>query len=226
MRKILPILLAVAAYLTPLYPVYAENKVSVLTRPLKTATTTGFLKPQAVGKVIEKRMEKVDNRMENLKDKMASRSSELKEKLAKFKDKAKAIRVENINNNLNSINNRRTSQMQQVLAKISQILERIKNKTSEAQSSGKDVAAINSAIDKVEKEWAEADAAVKAQAEKDYSIVVNKESTAKSDASSARDSLRTDLKTVHGQVVEARQALANAISTALSSIKGNNNGSN
>lgn len=212
------------ATLTPLYPVYAQGANTplkpALERPaLKTATTPGNLKnvmtaPRAAAN------------MENVREKMASRAAALKEKLQKFKDKVKASRVENLNENMNTINTRRTTEMQQVLTKISLMLERIKSKTEEAGSAGKDVAAVNTAIANLEKEWKEADAAVKAQLEKDYTIEVTSETTVKEDASIVRSSLKNDLQSVHTQVVQAKQALANAISTALSSIKGGNtNGS-
>ena len=223
MQKILPILLAATVYLSPLYPVYAQLPA----RPapaLKNASAPAALRP-GVAEAIENKMERIEDRMENLKDKMASRAAALKEKLAKFKDKTKANRLENINNNLNTVNDRRTNQMREALEKIASVLERIKAKTEEAAGAGKDVAAINAAIAEAESEWMEADVAVKSQAEKDYSIVVNTESTVKTDASSARDTLKADLNMAHTQLVEARQTLANALSTALSSIKGGNNGS-
>lgn len=218
MKKLLPIILAATVYLTPLYPIYAQQPQNAVNPRLKAATTPGNLKTVMVA-------EQAAGNMLSVRDKMASRAAELSKKLAKFKDKIKAGRVEKISTNLNTINSRRTTQMQEVLQKIASVLERIKTKTQEAAGAGKDVAAVNTAISNLEKEWAEADAAVKAQADKDYSIVVNTESTVKTDASLARDSLRTDLQAAHTQVVEARQALANALSTALSSIKGGNSGS-
>lgn len=201
MIKLLPILLIALVYLTPLYPVYAQDTASssaIMTRP-KIKGLIG-------------------------KDKVASRAAIIKGKLAKFKDKVKANRVENINNNLNVINKRRTNSMAQALEKMSQILEKLKTKAGEAVAAGKDVSELNSAITSAEVEWAEADAAVKAQMENDYSIDVNKESTVKEDAATARNSLRTDLKSAHTQVVEARQALSNAIQTAVSSMQGGNSG--
>lgn len=216
MRKILPLLLITIVYLTPMYPIYAQ-----------TASGPAAIRPAVMQKKIEDKIERLDDRMMALKEKMASRAGELRKKLDKFKDKNKAKRVENINTNLNTINERRSVQMQTALERISQVLNKLKTRTEEAKDNGKDVTAINKAISDAQAAWNEADSAVKAQTEKDYSIVVNTESTVKTDASLARDSLRTDLKTVHTQLVETRQALANAIKTALSSIKGGNiNGSN
>lgn len=217
MRKILSVLVAIAL-LTPLYPVYAQKPLSVVNPRLKAATTPGNLKTVMVA-------EPAAGNMANVREKIASRAAMLRKKLAKFKDKTKAGRVEDINTNLNNINSRRTSQMQEVLQKISTLLEKIKAKTAEAGSAGKDVSAINTAIASLEAQWSKADAAIKAQAENDYSITVDTESTVKTDASSARDSLRTDLQMAHNEVVQTRQALANVIKTALSSILGGTNGS-
>lgn len=216
MRKILPILLAITVYLTPLYPIYAQGPTSPI-RPFKTASAAAAIKTSV--------MNKLEDRMMTLKDKMASRAAQLRTKLAKFKDQVKAKRVESINTNLNAINTNRTTQMQLVLKRISEILDKLKSKAAEAGSTGKDVTAINAAISDVEKQWGETDAALKAQTEKDYSIVVNSETTVKDDAGSARDSLRTDLKSVHTQIVGTRKSLAQAISAVLSLLQGGNNGS-
>lgn len=215
MRKILPILLAISVYLTPLYPVYA----------LTSATTSA--KPR-LDKALDKkedRMDKVGDKIDRIGDKIASRSAAFKEKLAKFKDKAKATRVENINTNLNKVNERRTTHMRNVLEKVSLVLEELKSKTADLASAGKDVSAVNDAISEVETQWAQADSTVNEQAGKNYSIEINTESTVKADASSARNSLRSDLKEAHLQVVETRKALASAIIAFQNSIEGGNSGS-
>lgn len=232
MRKVLPFLLATVVFLTPLYPVYAQTATTTatplvkrITRPAVASTAAG-LKEAAQGRIAD-RKEMIQGRIESLRDRIASRAAELRTKLAKFKDKVKAGRVEKINTNLNVINERRTSQMKLVLDQMSKLLEKFKAKSTEAAGSGKDVSAINAAIVQVEAAIAETDGAIKAQAEKDYSIVVNTESTVKTDASTARDSLRSDLKAVHDQLVKTRQALADAIKTALSAFGGENkDGSN
>lgn len=213
MRKLLPILIILTAILTPLYPVYAQGFEPAL-RPSKNASATGSLKPAI----------NLEGKMTRLEDKIASRSALLREKLLKFKDKNKANRVQEVNTNLNAVNSRATSQMSEVLQKISGFLERLKEKTAKAESEGKEVSAANAAIATVEIQWNEADAAIKAQTEKDYSIVINTEATVASDAASARTSLRTDLQATHMEVVQARQALSDAIATTLSLIKGGNNG--
>lgn len=214
MQKILPIILAAAVFLTPLYPVYAQtNARPINARTLKEGTDGAALKPVGLNVAL--------TRVKN-----ATAEARLKQALARFKDKNKAKRVENVSQNLNTLNSRLTSNMKNALERISGMIERIKNKTKEAAGEGKDVASINSAISNAEIEWSQADAAVSAQSEKDYSIVINTEKTVASDAAAARNSLRTDIKATHTQVVEARQALANAIRTAMSALTGGNNGSN
>lgn len=210
MRKFLPILLAAAVYLAPLYPVYAQTSLapsdestSVPFTTIGTASTSARL-PGAV------------------RDKLASRAAELQAKLAKFKDKIKAKRVESINNNLNNVNTRRTRAMTQNLERMSQILVKLKARLADAQTAGKDVTELNTIISGIEARWSEADAAVKTQAEKDYSITVNTEATVKEDATAAKEALRADLKALHTQVVDVRQSLANAIQSALNSVGGNN----
>lgn len=215
MRKILPILLAVIVYLAPLYPVYAQDD----------ASGPAFTKRPIARELTEEMLEKRGaNLMALDKDRIASRAAMIREKLSKFKDKAKANRTENINKNLNNINKRWTNAMSQNLERMSKILEKLKIKAEEAATAGKDVAALNSAIGDAEVAWDEADLALKAQMETDYSIDVNTEATVKEDATIARNALRTDLKSAHKKIVEARQALADAIQVAINSLQGGNNG--
>lgn len=156
--------------------------------------------------------------MDDLKERIATKSAALKRQLARFRDKAKAAKVENLNENMNTVNANVTSALEKNLANISSALERLKAKAAEAQTAGKDVTALNSDIAEVESEWAQADEALKAQMAKDYTIEVNTENTIKTDVQTVRNTLRTDLKAVHTEVMEARQSLADAVKNALSSI--------
>lgn len=218
MRKLLPIILVATIYLTPLYPIYAQNTAS-------TASGPAFMKrPKAIkleGEVLKNRGEAL---MTLDKDNIASRAAALKEKLSKFRNKAKANRIESINSNLNNLNKRWTSAMSKNLERMSKILEKLKAKEEEAAAAGKDVSALNSTIAEAEVAWAEADTALKAQLETDYSVTINTESTVKEDARTTRNSLQTDLKAAHTKIVEARKALGNAIQAAINSMQGGKNG--
>ncbi len=217
MRKILPILIVATVLLTPLYPVYAQTTTPVK-RIAKPNTASAAAKLDAARERLEDKKEAVAGRIDAIKDKMASRSAELKAKLAKFRDKTKAARVENINTNLNALNKRHTEQMSNSLTRISTVLTKLKTWVAEQEAAGKDVASLKSAISETEAAWTAADAAVKDQADNDYTIVVNTESTVRVDAQTARDTLRTDLKSVHDKLINVKQTLA----TALSSWKGGN----
>lgn len=215
MQKLLPILLATTLYLTPLYPVYAQGnlpgpalgRLPAKDKMLNESTTGAKTTPPGLGVAI-------------LRVKNATAEAKLQKAIDRFKNKNKGAALARINVNLNDINYRHTTQMQNALDKISEILERLKNKAASLTSSEAD-----SAISKAQLQWSEALAAVEAQSAKDYTINLNTEATAASDAGATRNSLRMDLKATHTQVVEARQALANAIKTVVSTLKGGNNGS-
>lgn len=223
MKRILPVLLATAvttstAFLTPLYPVYAQSMGPAKVPParaLNAASAPAMLKPEGIMERMEMSAEK---RLEMLKERIATKSAALKQKLTRFRDKTKAARLENINENLNTVNMNVTAALQKNLDNISAALDRLKTKADEAAAEGKDVTGLNSDIAEVETQWAEADEALKAQIEKDYTVALTSESSAKSDAQSARNILRTDLKSVHTEVLEARNALADAVKNALSSL--------
>lgn len=206
MKKILPILFAATVLLTPLYPVYAQSTdvAAPVKRIAKPTAATAAAKLEAA-------KAKLQDEKPPAMEKVATRAAELKAKLAKFRDKAKATRVETINTNLNAVNTRRTTQMQTSLDKISQVLAKLKTWVAQQETAGKDVSSLKSAITSTETAWAEAGGAVKAQAAKDYTIVVNTESTVKADAQTARDSLHGDLKAVHDKIVNVRQTLASAL---------------
>lgn len=220
MRKILPILIAAAVFLTPLYPVYAQTSDVA---PAPSASPKKITKPTAASaaaklNAAKDRMEETRDKAADMKDKMATRAAELKAKLARFRDKVKASKVENINSNLAAVNLKRTSQMQQSSNRLQAIVTKLKTWVSEQEAAGKDVADLKKAIADTESLWTAADSAIKDQADNDYTISINSESTVKADAKASRDALHNDLKMVHDKLINVRQTLA----TALSSWKGGN----
>ncbi len=212
-------LVILTLFLIPLYPVYAQSIAT--SSPAKRPTTA-----------LERAKLMRDNlqaspgaNKANLHDKIASRGAQLKEKLAKFKDKKKAQIAERINDNLNKINERRTSQMMDHLSRLSNILDKLGDRVNSAQQNGKDMSGANLAITDARVKIDAAEASVSAQKLKDYTIESTSESTIKADAQKMRNNLHVDLQDVHSLVVIARQAVAKAISEAVSSIKGGSDGS-
>lgn len=125
----------------------------------------------------------------------------LKAKLQTFRDLKKASAAARINDNLNRINDKQTQQMLKHLDKMSTILGKLETRVNQG------TAAIASAGASI----ASASAVVRAQSEKDYTIQVTSESTVKQDAQNTRTKLHTDLQTVRKLVIDAKQAVANAI---------------
>lgn len=159
---------------------------------------------------VEVKKEATAQRIATVKEKMATREAALKAKLDKFRDKKKAETVNKVNANLNQINQKQTEQMLKHLDKMSALLTKLETqKGSNVESS-----TANAAI-------ASASAAVKVQAAKDYTLTVASESTVRKDAKKIRDALHTDLRNVRKLVIDAKQAVANAIRTARLE-KGNN----
>lgn len=166
--------------------------------------------------------DKIASREANLaarKEKVASREAALKQKLAQFRDKQKAAVATRVNNSLVQINTKRTETMSKHLTKMTEILNRLASKVN--GMADKDTTTAKEAIQKAKDAVSAAKSAVTTQAEQDYNIVVTTEAGVGQDARASREKLATDLKTTKELVIAARQTVANAISTAVSTLGGN-----
>lgn len=181
------------------YPVIAADSTTSATRKEKIEA-----RKEATLERTEAKKTQVAQKVETLKEKMASREAALKAKLAKFKDKKKAQAAERINTNLNMINKNQTDSMLKHLGKMSEILAKVESRGN------------NSSITDAKTKISSATAAVKEQAEKDYSLTITSESTARTEAQKLRDLLHTDLQSVRKQVIAAKQAVSTAIRTTRS----------
>lgn len=158
------------------------------------------------------------------KEQMASREAALKAKLQVFQDKKKAEATQRIDTNLNKVNQKRTANAMQQLDKMSDILNRLDSTVSKASADGKDTTQALAAITSAKSAIDSAKKAVYNQSQKQYNLTVTSESKIKADAQTARDGLKTDLKSIHSLVVAARQVVANAISTTKSTLGGKKSG--
>lgn len=186
--KSIAVLIALALALTLSYPVFAQI----------TATPTDV------------------TRKEKIQEKMATREAALKTRLAAFKDKEKAQVVETINKNLNSINQKITAQLLKHLQKMTSILTKLEARVNSAKPDVKDVAAAREAIADARAAIDTATLAVGAQAEIDYTIKISAETRAKTDVQKVREKLHNDLVALRQLVIEAKQAVAEAIRVAKS----------
>lgn len=168
------------------------------------------------------RREKITQRIESIKENAATREAALKAKLQTFKDKKKAATVERVNTTLAMINKKQTDQMLKHLDKMSELLSRLETRVS--SQSGKDTTQATKAIADAKTSISTARTAVQAQQAKDYTITATSEVKVKDDAKKERDLLHTDLSSTRGLVIKAKQAVANAIQVAATTLEGENNG--
>lgn len=194
------ILLALIAY-----PVYAQD-----------STKSGTTRREKIIEKIETRKEVVAQRIDERKVKMATREAALKAKLETFRNKKKATAAARINDNLNKINEVHTLNMQKHLDRMLTLLEKLEARVNSGSPDIKDKTAALSAIASSKAVIATTSAAVTAQAEKDYTIVVSSESRIKIDAKAQRDLLHKDLLALRKLIIDAKQSVINAIKEAKS----------
>ena len=196
------------------YPVFAE-----------TTTDSKTTKKERIKERIENRKLLVQERIADIKERIASREASLREKLATFKDKRKSALVERVNTNLNRINQNRTDHFKKFLENASRILLRLEQRVATKAAEGADTTKANAAIADARVAIASASAAVNAQALMDYTITISSESAAKADVKEQRNALHEDLSKVKQLVMVAKQAVANAIRVAATTLKGVGKGS-
>ncbi len=189
----------------------------------RDATTTGAVKEKLITPattLIQKRVvsdkENVENRITALREEQASKTAAFRTKLQAFKDKIKASVAERINTNLNMINQKQTTNMQKHLSTMSLILDKLEVRVNQGSPDIKNPAGARTAIVSARQAIATASGAATAQAQKDYTIQITSEGKIKINAKDQRDKLHTDLLALRKMVIDAKQAVANAIRVAKS----------
>lgn len=147
----------------------------------------------------ETRSEENEMHREEMQQTIQERKQALQDRLGELSDQRKAALVERINTQLANLNQRLTSAWMHGLEQMSDIAARLGEKADTPEEQ----AAVTSAQDAI----AAAIEAVQAQAEKDYTLTINDETTLREDVMATKDQLKSDLRTVHGLIVEAHNAL-------------------
>jgi hypothetical protein len=149
-----------------------------------------------------------------LKTRMEEARAKLKTRLEMFKDERKASTTARIAENLDKVNQNLVGAVTKQLDALSAIVARTEDKigTSSTVQFAADVAAAKARI-------AEADAAVTAQAAKNYSVTVSSEATVKADVQAVRDTLRKDWEAVKTKVEAAKTATRKVVGSVKSMIK-------
>ena len=138
---------------------------------------------------------------------MASREAELKTKLQTFKNKQKADIVQRVSTNLNTINKNETDRMLKNLDSMSNILDKLETAVNTNIANIKNPSEASTIIASARQTIATTSAAVNVQAQKDYTIQVSSESTAKSNAQAKRNLLFNDLRVVRKDMIDAKESV-------------------
>lgn len=209
LTRLIPIIVVTVLLWAPLYPVLAEDSSSSANN---TSARVG-----ARLSLLDQRKADITQRIEQFREKIGSREAQLKDRLAKFRDQEKAKIAERVSENLNKINKNRTDEMGKHLDTLSDILGRVELRASgSATSSG-----VQSSIASASAAISAAHNAVNTQSQIDYTIAATSESGLNGEVKAKRDQLLKDLGGVRKAVLDARQAVINAI-RATAQNKGSN----
>ena len=167
----------------------------------------------------------IENHIANMREKLASKEATLKLKLQTFRDQKKATAAARINTNLNQINQNQSTQMQRHLDTMSGILDKLGVRINQPTSDIKDPTAAKAAISSAQATIASTSAAIVTQSQKDYTIQVTTENRIRVNAQAMRNKLHTDILSIRKAVIDAKQAVANAIRVAKSDKEATTSGS-
>src|SRR3990167_6524120 len=148
-----------------------------------------------------------------VKGKIEAKRAELKQNLAKIKDERKKAVAERIYQELNKLNERTMNHFVDVLNHLEKTLEKIKDRTAKAETNGRDVAAVRTAISDAEQAISASRSAVEIQSKKTYDFTFDSEETLKLNIGKARQALHSDISGVRKTVFDAREAVRKAATT-------------
>lgn len=154
--------------------------------------------------------EEVEQNKQEREEEREQRREEFKLQLELIKDERKQEIAERIDTRLTGLNQRRTGHYLEVLDKMRMILNKLQAKVDAAAANGADVATAQTALDAAEAAIETAEEAVVAQADNDYTAVIEGEETLRLNMGTASAKLKQDLKAVHNLLVATRQTLAQA----------------
>jgi chromosome segregation ATPase len=166
--------------------------------------------------------ERFENKREEVKNRIQVKREELKQNLQKIKDERKKEIVVRIADNINALNERMLKHFSDTLVHLESVLGKIASRADKAAANGRDITAVQTAINDANKAIAVSRAAIEAQAAKAYDITINTEDALKQDVGKARQLLHSDLVTVRETVFAAREAVKKA-AQALYQISGIDN---
>ena len=138
-------------------------------------------------------------------------SAALQVRTAQITDQTKEMVMERVNAQMNKVNEKMTAMWQRLIDRMQTLVEKLQTRINELATAGKDVAAAQTALDEASAALTAAETAVAAQADKEYVIEFTDENGLRVGATTAKTTLRTDLKAVQDLIKEARIQLHEAL---------------
>jgi hypothetical protein len=195
---------------TPATEAGEVHQETITTAPLRHPTPNVTLKEGLHTTALENRTE-IEAKKLQIEAEVKAKREQFQQKLVAFKDTKKKEIVTRINDRIGTVNKNATDEMTKALDRMTEILTKLSTRVATLKSQGKDTTAAETAITDANTAVEKAKSAVTDQAAKQYVITLTTEKSAKTDVGSTTKQFETDLKTVHQLVVDARQAVANAI---------------
>jgi len=165
---------------------------------------------------LKKAQEAAKNRLEvareEVKKTVEARQTELKDKISKLRDKKKRQIVTRLDEQMARLNIQWTDHFSNVLNRLLEILGKIELRTTKAETSGKDVTAVKTAIQNAKAAIETARTAVETQAKKTYIATFSSETGLGAAFKVVREQLRKDLFGLRdGAMKSARETVQNSL---------------
>ena len=165
---------------------------------------------------LKKAQEAAKNRLEvareEVKKTVEARQTELKDKISKLRDGKKRQIATRLDEQMARLNIQWTNHFSNVLNRLLEILGKIELRTTKAETSGKDVTAVKTAIQNAKAAIETARTAVETQAKKTYIATFSSETGLGAAFKVVREQLRKDLFGLRdGAMKNSRKAVQNAL---------------
>lgn len=148
---------------------------------------------------------------EEAKKAAETRRAELKDKISKLRDEKKKQIATRLDEQMARFNARWTDHFNNVLNRLSEILAKVELRANKAETNGKDVAAVKTAIANAKTAIATARAATETQAKKTYIATFSSDTELNAAFKVVREQLKKDLFELRdGAIKNAREAVKNA----------------
>ncbi len=177
--------------------------------PLQTSAQTSTASAGRMGP--KEVREAFRERRQETREAIQARREEFKQRLQTLRDQRKRTIVERIDTRMASANKKTTTRLASVLERIQSILNKIIERAGLVKAKGVDTAALDSATASAQIAIDNAKAVVASQSAMVYVIQIASESAIKENVGSTVSELRLDLRDAHKAVIDAKQAVMNAV---------------